>query len=947
MARTFIHPTAGRLILSAGFASTRHIPLPGGGGNTLTFTDFSRDRIVFDTNNMDSLGVARIPVSGTATSGDIIQGRVVSLDDGGKTTTAWADIVTAAGGTWFGTLPAPRNTSWIRPEFRLKHNTAITATTTKKVAAGHTIEVWGQSELAYMYTSFGGSNVTASIIPVLNDSIRGLKNNKKLRGRTSTNTLTTFNGSGLGAGASWNSGTRNLSISSGTHNFVDTHFDDLYIEITGTAVVSFTQCKFTFPEWSTRFGFIRYIYGGTCSGFNWNDVIGPEGYNDINPFLAVMSDANQTGNISNNYVFGLCSDAFWPHFPPAGTTIEVKRNFIHYTRNLPAGTTTYNSGTSYVVNNGVLYNGYSYICAVATTGNAPTGTTASNTWWTRVDPHLDWIYLVGGNTVNNGSGSGTGTTGVIDVNENYFLGDSNEALVGATNFVRVSQTESPAKGDSGDTIIRRNRFIRQQSIVSVPLQLEYAPGFAQGTFRIYHNIITSQSSSTSNTVAIAYSGSLMEWGPNLRASDGATYTTPASATSTISTADTSGQDDIQIFWHDRSPEGSGDTGVQHQFVSNSSYLRPQFTGFARTFQMSRPGEKASFAICGDPGRGFGELVDDTNTGSYWIDDLAVVTRARAGGHPGVSMSSWYASPSGLRSAYGNVIHQLITGKRMDGTPITTRAPIYSTGTTVYINADHLWSDIYDYTKTRWQIYGPHRRDPLEDMQNSTLMVTAVGGQFEQWTMIQYQDMRDSVRSTFPNTYATFVSADGVDPINVEFGYWNAGQNDWWDNIHPSYFNDGSKRFAELHALTGLKALDLVSWVIPKVDNAYWAPGGTYMEFWSSAGAITTTRLARGLAAMPTTYSHRTTVFGVEINGVPAQSATIVNGRVRVVPNSGTFNSSTVITFGNGAGSGIIKYPQDLQDGAWLNYPIVNVGQEVVEGVALKPRPSATILASTL
>ena len=52
------------------------------------------------------------------------------------------------------------------------------------------------------------------------------------------------------------------------------------------------------------------------------------------------------------------------------------------------------------------------------------------------------------------------------------------------------------------------------------------------------------------------------------------------------------------------------------------------------------------------------------------------------------------------------------------------------------------------------------------------------------------------------------------------------------------------------ALAVLEAADLVPWPAPQFDNCLWEATGAYVEVWSSAGAVTTTRLARGEAALP-------------------------------------------------------------------------------------------------
>ena len=95
---------------------------------------------------------ADVPLSGTSSAGAVIQARAVSVDDKGATTTLWTDIATADGsGNWSGTLSAPRNTSWLRPEVRLKAHPETTVQATNRFAAGHVWARWSQSDEYHIY----------------------------------------------------------------------------------------------------------------------------------------------------------------------------------------------------------------------------------------------------------------------------------------------------------------------------------------------------------------------------------------------------------------------------------------------------------------------------------------------------------------------------------------------------------------------------------------------------------------------------------------------------------------------------------------------------------------------------------------------------------------------------------------------------------------------------
>ncbi|MFN6951281.1 MAG: hypothetical protein ACK4NE_01635, partial [Albidovulum sp.] len=120
---------------------------PGPTSGTLSITAFSTDRVIFDSGAGFGRAEAEIPLAGAGTAGEVVQARAVSLDDGGATTTAWADIATIdSGGLWSGVMTAPRSTSWFRPEVRLKAAPGIVAQGANRFGVGHVIAIWGQSE---------------------------------------------------------------------------------------------------------------------------------------------------------------------------------------------------------------------------------------------------------------------------------------------------------------------------------------------------------------------------------------------------------------------------------------------------------------------------------------------------------------------------------------------------------------------------------------------------------------------------------------------------------------------------------------------------------------------------------------------------------------------------------------------------------------------------------
>lgn len=896
---------------------------------SLTMGGFVAPDPTFDANGGGD--IASPPLFGAGPPNAELQGRVVSLDDGGRTTTAWADIGTVSGaGTWAATIAAPRNVSWYRAEVRLKAQTGVVATNAERFAAGTAMLRVGQSEDDYFRNTFYSTAATAAPIPKLRQSIAGLQHNTKLRGRQTASAPVVFDGTGLGAGASWNAGTKVLTINSGTHWFTNYQFpDDTFIDVYGGSCGG-DNCVFTSPAFSTKFAIINYRPGSTNLGWRWNNFIGSGNYSDINPVIKTANGVIAGGDTTRNYFVGFPSDVLWPAVGQAGGyTPHVSWNFIHYTSNTPPGTAAYNAGTSYAFRDGCQLNGYTYIALQATTGNAPTGSNSSNAFWQWIDPHLDSVNPVGG-----GGGD-------LVSRCNLVVCENTNRLIGVNNtLMRYDQTD--AGGNVGTITVEHNRVIRAPDLASYPLQIYKSPSATLGAVIVRHNEVTVGSSGTLHGSS---GGANILWGDNTDAATGAVIATPVNATATAYT-DTSGDGDVAIIYHDRAQAGSGATGVQVQVVTRASYGTKQMSHMARMLMLMRPGEKFAVGYATKVGTGFQDLLDDAATARYWTDDYAVATRVAAGGSLGLCAMSWWASTAQAGVNFGGLAHQLTSGKKTDGTPVAVPGTITQGGTS--FPAQHLLYHLGSAT-TKWLIHGPHARIPYQsNMQNA---VTLVGGASENGTLMNYGIARSSLRAAFPSVHAPNVSADGISVLNFEMGRPAIGNPSVWDDqTHPGIDDDGSCRFCALNLLAMLRRLDLVGFAIPKIDNAYWAPGGAYMEMWSSVGRASTTRIERGEASIGTTYPHWTDVFAVEINGIPAEHVTIANDRIRVAPNSGTFNSSTVITFGEGGATGYLIVQSDPQAKAWKNYPIVPfAGGPIagIEGLAIEPKPSASVLASTL
>ena len=130
--------------------------VPGPGPDALTLTEFGQDNLVFDTGAAFDRNAGRVPLSGTASAGAVVQARFVEA--GGAAHTGWQDVATADGtGAWEGALQGPRSPEWLRVQARLKAAPAVTAATTRVCALGHVSAVMGQSEIDRVMITGGGA----------------------------------------------------------------------------------------------------------------------------------------------------------------------------------------------------------------------------------------------------------------------------------------------------------------------------------------------------------------------------------------------------------------------------------------------------------------------------------------------------------------------------------------------------------------------------------------------------------------------------------------------------------------------------------------------------------------------------------------------------------------------------------------------------------------------
>ena len=401
-------------------------------------------------------------------------------------------------------------------------------------------------------------------------------------------------------------------------------------------------------------------------------------------------------------------------------------------------------------------------------------------------------------------------------------------------------------------------------------------------------------------------------------------------------------DRVMISWHDRATDGSGAAGRRAKWLTAADGHTSAMAALANSLTAIDPDARFAVAIQAKNGTAPNQLLNDAVADRAWADDLAVHDYvASDGAHVGAAMMSWFASPSGYARAYGRIMIAPMFGIDVDGDPVSipgTHSYTNSGGNPDSMEFDHGWAEIYDYAHTRWVPMGPHRFEPFADMQHATLK--ADGGRLFKSENIE--QCRQAWRDLVDNPHV----AGRMSPIMVEpLAYANGEDTDgaasggWVDGTHPADdTEDGLIEFFRLHAHAWARAAGITGWGDPVFDDAVLEASGAHLDLSSSAGPITTKRLARGEPPLPSTFDHWTDVVGFQYDGAPIHRAEIVAGKVRVYPNTGSFGPDVLdrLEFMPGMVAGSLKNPEDLDVGLYRNVAIIDVGLGDVDGVPVRP-----------
>lgn len=372
---------------------------------------------------------------------------------------------------------------------------------------------------------------------------------------------------------------------------------------------------------------------------------------------------------------------------------------------------------------------------------------------------------------------------------------------------------------------------------------------------------------------------------------------------------------LQVTYSTSARDDYGDPSrLEHVRVSDKSPVSAHIAALSNLLSEAAPGERFHLIFHTRAGTGFQQLLDDANSGRNWADDLALHRFALPEGQrPGLGWVDWYNSDAALAERYGSVLFTALMGRGPDGTAVTPgsvpplgRAPM-----------DHSFAELYG-ADMPWAIAGPHR---FELHQFDGPIAAA----------------RASVDRLFENPNLPPNISRALEPLTYLNGNpaWNG------DFSHPDTLDqpqDGMTRLMLLMGNSILRQLGLLSFDLPAFDQARLTENGHVLEVWSSAGPVTTTRLARGETRPQGTPE----VAGFTIDYAPARDASLTQGRVRI-RSATPFAPGTRIAFGGG-GIGSEDVERDTrQRQVWRDYPIVDVGQVGLEGIPVKAQTPRAVL----
>lgn len=347
------------------------------------------------------------------------------------------------------------------------------------------------------------------------------------------------------------------------------------------------------------------------------------------------------------------------------------------------------------------------------------------------------------------------------------------------------------------------------------------------------------------------------------------------------------------------------------------------------------------------GTGRWELADDDRPAREWSAFQEVVDLVRdAGSEIGMVYETWHTSDATeLANDPIGFFLPFYTG--VDGT-----GAIVATGTTLggVYDLDHMLFDlsgagrgIFDENRTKLVFATPFGNGYEQTALNHFLRASGEPDGNKRVVFSMRENLKDLLAD--PNMQ-TVVAQEGPYANNLMV---NIGGTIHLENSEFGRPHIYRNAFAACYLANGVIADDysVTSLGIPEITGVTWAQTHVDVQVSVPAGrALTTTRLARGLAAIGSAQPYYTEVMGFELapsldralspSGFDAVVHDASAGIIRITPDSGTLENGARLTFGNGQSIPVYD-AGDKEAGTHLNMPIVTCGAgEGYDGLPLKP-----------
>ncbi|MBF9036680.1 hypothetical protein HKCCE2091_20790 [Rhodobacterales bacterium HKCCE2091] len=948
----------------------------------LTLTEYQADGVPFASGEHLGRLTATIPFAGTGTDGVVVEARVVMAVPGLGTVpvTGWNTVATVSGGTWSGSLEVPWWPEALTREVRSQASPGNVLTAARSFEIAETVYSIGQSEDAHIWNTSLSNTTPDALIDYREALVAALTRH----GRTGLYRPTTkrIGTDPLPAGVTqldaltWEIGPGyDETVPFEDWSMVDASGQACELRVSKSGV-TVRNCYFSIANHSGNAPNVAFRISDNASGVSieYCEVQGRPSISVANMSEGRMAaafrhdqnggGATATAGTGNRFyrcrAYNLTDDGY----KSAGARIIE----CVYTApsNIPAGLPDYASGTTYAAGAAVRVaqvaspagpRDYHYYVSNqnGNQGNA----VSQSAWWTRYDPHADpfnyFACLEGSLCAGN----------IIDLTPDpAYLPPGQHAATEAIGtqsglFITPNSSGPGAASPFRQLVITGNLLLGFTRGLTDPFDVGRSNSVSWTPPVCYNNWITPSERGNADRkyFFIASAGDAI-LGQNFDHATGAQIPDPRNATVSVGAIDHVPANRVRHVTLDivQNNSGPADIGTAGDIVEVICTGTGTGTGAAETAALIKmtntlnaesPLRRFVIAHSTWPGTDPTWVADDGNSLRRSSNEVVIRDAAFGDAAPAILTSSWFAAPGTFRSAYGDALAPVFLGVKADGTPYAN-PHVYTThgSGSASMPMDFSWADLVDYAGvTRYAPRGPH--------------------QFIAYSNEVESNNRDKQMCRLSWRATTAGLPGRCLPPALEAVNYRQGDNSSPSNGGPTHPNNRHKEGLEwkaaLDALAFAQSLGICRVPTPEFDRIAWAADGSHVEIWSSAGPVATTAMRRGDPALPGTHPHYTGAMGFRIgpdnddnvnsagHGVLAQNVTVVNGRIRIQPNGGSFANGDTIGFGNFGGQGDdgTNYPADPQNNIHRHLPVLDAdaGPYNGPGLPLRPMPQAVSLVA--